>query len=95
MRASACSPPPNCCSAVITRTPRCQFRRGGRGGKLRGFDAETTLHALAIALSHVSGTTEYTSTGGSIKRIHAGIGTRNGMAAADMAQAGISGPARS
>ena len=60
--------------------------------KLRGFDAETTLHALAIALSHASGTTEYTSTGGSIKRIHAGIGTRNGMVAADMARAGITGP---
>ena len=60
--------------------------------KLRKFDAETTLHALAIALSHVSGTTEYTSTGGSIKRVHAGIGTRNGMVAADMAQAGITGP---
>lgn len=60
--------------------------------KLRKFDTETTLHALAIALSHISGTTEYTSTGGSIKRIHAGIGTRNGMVAADMAQAGITGP---
>ncbi|WP_167671012.1 MmgE/PrpD family protein [Allopusillimonas ginsengisoli] len=60
--------------------------------KLRKFDTQTTLHALAIALSHASGTTEYTSTGGSIKRIHAGIGTRNGMVAADMAQAGITGP---
>lgn len=68
------------------------FGAAAVAAKLRGFDAETTLHALAIALSHVSGTTEYTSTGGSIKRIHAGIGTRNGMAAADMAQAGITGP---
>ncbi|KWF36102.1 MmgE/PrpD family protein [Burkholderia pseudomultivorans] len=68
------------------------FGAAAVAAKLRGFDAETTLHALAIALSHVSGTTEYTSTGGSIKRIHAGIGTRNGMAAADMAHAGITGP---
>lgn len=68
------------------------FGAAAVAAKLRGFDAETTLHALAIALSHVSGTTEYTSTGGSIKRIHAGIGTRNGMAAADMAKAGITGP---
>ncbi|MFB9122919.1 MmgE/PrpD family protein [Paraburkholderia dipogonis] len=68
------------------------FGAAAVAAKLRGFDAETTLHALAIALSHVSGTTEYTSTGGSIKRIHAGIGTRNGMAAADMARAGITGP---
>nr|WP_321877003.1 MmgE/PrpD family protein [Paraburkholderia bannensis] len=68
------------------------FGAAAVAAKLRGFDAETTLHALAIALSHVSGTTEYTSTGGSIKRIHAGIGTRNGMQAADMARAGITGP---
>lgn len=68
------------------------FGAAAVAAKLRGFDAETTLHALAIALSHASGTTEYTSTGGSIKRIHAGIGTRNGMIAADLAQAGITGP---
>lgn len=60
--------------------------------KLRGFDTDTTLHALSIALSHTSGTTEFTSTGGSIKRVHAGMGTRNGMVAADMARAGITGP---
>jgi 2-methylcitrate dehydratase PrpD len=60
--------------------------------KLRGFDAETTLHALAIALSHASGTTEYTSTGGSVKRVHAGIGVRNGIRSAGMAKAGITGP---
>lgn len=68
------------------------FGAAAVAAKLRGFDAETTLHTLAIALSHVSSTTEYSSTGGSIKRIHAGIGTRNGMVAADMARAGITGP---
>ncbi len=75
--------------------PHCvlsTFGAASVAAKLRGFDAETTLHALAIALSHASGTTEYTSTGGSIKRIHAGIGTQSGMVAADMAQAGITGP---
>ncbi|MEN0139992.1 MAG: MmgE/PrpD family protein [Rhodococcus sp. (in: high G+C Gram-positive bacteria)] len=60
--------------------------------KMRGFDVETTVHALAIALSHASGTTEYTSSGGSIKRVHSGIGTRNGIRAAEMAAAGITGP---
>lgn len=68
------------------------FGAAAVAAKLRNFDAETTLHALAIALSHASGTTEYSSTGGSIKRVHAGIGTRNGMVAADMAAAGITGP---
>lgn len=75
--------------------PHCvlsNFGAAAVAAKLRGLDAETTLHALAIALSHASGTTEYSSTGGAIKRIHAGIGTRNGLAAADMALAGITGP---
>jgi 2-methylcitrate dehydratase PrpD len=60
--------------------------------KLWKFDAETTLHALAIALSHASGTGEFTSTGGSVKRVHSGIGVRSGMLAAEMARAGITGP---
>jgi len=68
------------------------FGAAAVAAKMRGFDAETTVHALAIALSHASGTTEYTSSGGSIKRVHSGIGTRNGIRAADMAAAGITGP---
>lgn len=60
--------------------------------KMRGFDVDTTIHALSIAMSHCSGTTEYSSSGGSVKRVHAGIGTRNGMNAAEMARAGITGP---
>jgi hypothetical protein len=68
------------------------FGAAAVAAKLRKFDAETTLQALSIALSHASGTTEYTSTGGSIKRVHAGIGTRNGIVSAEMARAGITGP---
>ncbi|MEU2441192.1 MmgE/PrpD family protein [Streptomyces rubradiris] len=60
--------------------------------KMRGLDPEQTTHALAIAMSHCSGTTEYTSSGGSVKRVHAGIGTRGGIRAAEMAEAGITGP---
>ena len=60
--------------------------------RMRGFDAERTTHAFAIAMSHCGGTTEYTSSGGSVKRLHAGIGTRGGIQAAEMAEAGISGP---
>lgn len=60
--------------------------------KLYRLDAPTTHHALANALSHACGTTEYTSTGGSIKRIHAGIAARNSLAAVDLARGGITGP---
>lgn len=73
--------------AVLAR-----FGAAAVAAKLRGFDAETTLHALAIALSHASGVTEFSSTGGSIKRVHAGIGASSGMAAADLAAVGITGP---
>ncbi|MGE4239075.1 MmgE/PrpD family protein [Ramlibacter sp.] len=68
------------------------FGAAAVAAKLRGFDAETTLHALSIAASHASGITEFSSTGGSVKRVHAGMGTRNGMTAADLAKAGITGP---
>lgn len=60
--------------------------------RMHGFDLDTTRNALAIALSHCSGTTEYTSSGGSVKRVHSGIATRSGIHAAEMAAVGISGP---
>lgn len=69
------------------------FGAAAVAAKMHGFDLETTINALSIAMSHVSGTTEYTSGGGSVKRVHAGIGTRNGIIAAQMAAAGITGPA--
>lgn len=60
--------------------------------RMYGLDEDQTFHALAIALSHASGPTEYASSGGSIKRIHAGIAVRNGIEAAELARAGITGP---
>jgi 2-methylcitrate dehydratase PrpD len=68
------------------------FGAAAVAAKLRNFDAETTLHALAIALSHASGAAEYSSTGGSVKRVHPGIGVRGGLQAAELARAGITGP---
>ncbi|EER60282.1 MmgE/PrpD family protein [Acidovorax delafieldii 2AN] len=70
------------------------FGAAAVAAKLHGLDAERTLHALSIALSHASGTTEYASTGGSIKRAHAGMAARNGVEAVDLARAGITGPRR-
>ncbi|MFT3977773.1 MAG: MmgE/PrpD family protein [Sphingomonas bacterium] len=70
------------------------FGAAAVAAKLRGLDVEQTHHALAIALSHCGGTTEYASTGGSIKRVHAGIAVRNGIEAVDLARAGMTGPRR-
>jgi 2-methylcitrate dehydratase PrpD len=70
------------------------FGAAAVAAKLRGLDAETTFQSLAIALSHASGTTEYASTGGSIKRVHAGIAVHNGMESVELAMVGLTGPRR-
>lgn len=70
------------------------FGAAAVAARLYGLDEEQTFHALAIALSHAGGPTEYASTGGSIKRIHAGICVRNGIESAELARAGITGPLR-
>ncbi len=70
------------------------FGAAAIAAKLYGLDEEKTFHALAIALSHASGPTEYASTGGSIKRAHAGLAVRNGIESAELARAGVTGPQR-
>jgi 2-methylcitrate dehydratase PrpD len=70
------------------------FDAAAVAAKLHGLDEERTVHALAIALSHAGGTTEYTSTGGSVKRVHAGIAVRNGIESVELARAGVTGPLR-
>lgn len=70
------------------------FGAAATAAKLYGLDEEKTFHSLAIAYSHCGGPTEYASTGGSIKRVHAGISVRNGIESADLARAGITGPRR-
>jgi len=70
------------------------FGAAAVAAKLHKLDVEQTLNALSIALSHASGTTEYASTGGSIKRAHAGMAARNGIESVDLARAGITGPRR-
>ncbi len=75
--------------------PHCilsNFGGAAIAAKLMRLTREQTQHALAIAMSHASGTTEYTSSGGSIKRVHSGIGTTGGIRAAEMAAHGITGP---
>ncbi|MNK94942.1 MmgE/PrpD family protein [compost metagenome] len=59
---------------------------------LEQFDLETTVNALGIAGSHASGTTEYSQSGGEVKRTHAGIGAAGGIRSARLARLGLSGP---
>ena len=59
---------------------------------LEQVDLDTAVHALGIAGSHASGTTEYAQSGGEVKRAHAGIGAAGGIRSARLAQLGLTGP---
>jgi 2-methylcitrate dehydratase PrpD len=60
--------------------------------KLMQLDPRALTHAIGIAGSHASGTTEYDQTGGDIKRLHAGIAGMAGVRAALLAKSGFTAP---
>jgi 2-methylcitrate dehydratase PrpD len=51
-----------------------------------------TQNALGIAAAQAGGTTEFTRSGGEIKRVHAGFAASNGVRAADLAGLGLTAP---
>ena len=59
---------------------------------LEGLDVATTAHALGISASLASGIAEYTISGGSVKRLHAGFPSQSGVEAAGLAAAGVTAP---
>jgi 2-methylcitrate dehydratase PrpD len=61
-------------------------------GLLLGLSPAALEQALGVAGSFCGGLTEYTQSGGSVKRIHTAIPTIAGVRAARFAQAGITGP---
>jgi 2-methylcitrate dehydratase PrpD len=61
--------------------------------KVLKFDAALMTHALAIAGSQSGGISEYTISGGSVKRLHAGFAAQSGIRAARLARLGLTGPA--
>jgi 2-methylcitrate dehydratase PrpD len=60
--------------------------------KLMGLDAKGIAHALGIAVSMSSGVIEGNRAGGSVKRLHCGWAAHAGIAAAQCAREGITGP---
>ncbi|WP_193318878.1 MmgE/PrpD family protein [Nonomuraea phyllanthi] len=60
--------------------------------RLRGLDAGTTASAYGLAASHAGGVTEYTRSGGEVKRLHAGLAAMGGIRAATLARDGFTGP---
>src|SRR5690606_34245365 len=59
---------------------------------LMGLDAERTAWALGLAGTQASGLFAFNADGAMSKRFHAGHAARNGVAAAELAAAGFSGP---
>jgi 2-methylcitrate dehydratase PrpD len=62
-------------------------------GKLMGLDAETLASALGLAGSTSSGLFEYLADGSQTKPFHAGWAAHAGILAAELAAAGLRGPA--
>jgi 2-methylcitrate dehydratase PrpD len=57
-----------------------------------GLDANGVAHAMGIAASMGAGVIEANRTGGTVKRLHCGWAAHAGIAAADLAGAGFTGP---
>lgn len=60
--------------------------------KLWGFDAATTLNALGIVYSQLSGTLQAHREGASVNTMQSGFGSKAGVMAATLARLGITGP---
>ncbi len=61
-------------------------------GLLYGLDEQQLLHALGLAASMGSGVIEANRTGGTVKRLHCGWAAHAAVSAAQLAQAGFTGP---
>ena len=59
---------------------------------LEGDDVDVAVNAISIAGSHASGTTEYSRTGGEVKRVHAGICVAGGIRSARLARLSLTAP---
>lgn len=68
------------------------FAAAAVAGKILNFEPALMLNALSIAGSHASGVIEYDQTGGSVKRMHAGMAAHGGLRAAFIARQGLTGP---
>lgn len=65
----------------------------GIAADLKGLDAQQTEAAIGIALSQASGVFEFLTNGSTVKSMHPGWAAHAGLVAADLAQAGMTGPA--
>ena len=69
------------------------FGAAACAGTILGFNENQILNAIGVAGSHASGLMEYSKSGGTINRVHAGIAAYGGIRSALLVQRGFSGPA--
>ena len=70
------------------------FAAAATAARILGLDRGQTLHALALAYVQMSGNTQSIADGALSKRLGPGFAARNGLAAAQIARAGLTGPRR-
>ncbi|MEW5421460.1 MmgE/PrpD family protein [Amorphus sp. 3PC139-8] len=63
-------------------------------GRIFGLDGERMAHALGLAFTQMSGTTQFIADGALAKRMGPGFAARNGVLAARLAATGVTGPVR-
>lgn len=68
------------------------FGAAAGAARLGKLELSQFVCALSIAASHASGLSEYTQTGGEIKRAHAGFAAAGGIRAARLARLGLTAP---
>lgn len=68
------------------------FGASAVAGKMLGMDPGQIANAMSIAGSHASGTTEFSISGGDVKRLHAGLAANGGIRSALLARLGLTGP---
>lgn len=64
----------------------------GIAANLRGLDQDASVAAIGIALSQASGVFEFLSNGSTVKSLHPGWAAHSGVMAAELAEAGMTGP---
>jgi 2-methylcitrate dehydratase PrpD len=57
-----------------------------------GVNEAVASHAFALAAAHACGSTEFTRTGGDVKRLHAGMAAAAGIRSTALARRGFTGP---
>ncbi|GGV29667.1 2-methylcitrate dehydratase [Actinomadura cremea] len=68
------------------------FGAAAAAASLHGLGEDAAHAALGIAASLAGGTTEFTRTGGDVKRLHGGFAASAGLRAVALARAGLTGP---